>query len=220
MGTDDLGRDTFSGVIHGVRISLGVGLFGAVSSAFLGTIIGGASASLGGKVDEVVMRATEVFQVLPAFFVALVVTAIFGASIWNVFLVISLTYWTSVGRVVRSEVLSLRERDFVIAARAIGARSSSVFFTEILPNAAPVIVVSSSLEMGNAILLEAALSFLGLGDVNLMSWGLMLNNAQSFIHYAWWMAVFPGLAIFLMVLSMNLVGDGLNDALNPKLRER
>jgi peptide/nickel transport system permease protein len=216
LGTDDLGRDLLSGVLWGARVSLLVGLLAAFTSTVIGVLVGSASGFYGGWADDLLMRLTEFFLVIPRFFLALIIVALFGSSIWHIIFVIGILSWPVTARLVRAEFLSLKEKEFVEGVRAMGAPDRRIILRHLLPNAGPPIVISGSLQIARAILMEAGLSFLGLGDPNRMSWGVMLYNAQRFLRHAWWTATFPGLAIFFIVMGFNLVGDGLNDALNPK----
>jgi peptide/nickel transport system permease protein len=216
MGTDDLGRDLLSGVAHGTRTSLFLALIVSLLTGFIGIIVGALAAWQGRRVDDALMRVTEFVQVIPRFFLAVIVIALFGPGLDRLVLLLGLTSWPWIARVVRAEVLSLRQREFVEAARALGAGQSRVLLREVLPNALPPVVVVVSLNAASVILMEAGLCFLGLGDPDVVSLGYLANNAQRFLRVAWWMAAFPGAAIALAVLSLNLLGDGLNDALNPR----
>lgn len=207
LGTDDLGRDVLSGVIYGARTSLIVGSSVAVLALLLGIFIGLVSGFAGGWVDDGLMRLTELFQTMPRFFLAIAVIALFENNLFNLVMVLALTSWSGLARIARSEVLSLREQDFIIAARAVGVKNRHILWRHILPNAIQPLLAATALIVSSAILTEAGLSFLGLGDPNTVSWGYMLNNAQPFIRRAWWLPVFPGLAIVITVLGLSLVLD-------------
>ncbi|AZQ68309.1 ABC transporter permease [Silicimonas algicola] len=218
MGTDDLGRDLWAQFLYGGRASVIVGLVAAAISTVIGVSLGAISGYFGGWVDDVVQRMTEMFSIVPRYFFAIVTVAILGASLINVICVIGLLSWPPMTKLVRAEFATLRSRSFVDAAKMGGEGPMFIIFNEILPNALPPIVVQTILTISAAVLMEATLSFLGLGDPNLISWGLMLNKAQQFLTLAPWMAIFPGLAISLFILGLNLMGDGFNQALNPRLR--
>jgi peptide/nickel transport system permease protein len=220
MGTDDLGRDTFSRVLYGTRVSLIVGFLAAFASLIIGTCIGSFAGYFGGFLDDFLMRATEYFIVIPRFFLALLVVAMLGTGFTKIIMVIGILGWPEVARIVRAQFLTFKEREFVLAARAMGLNHWKIIFMEILPNAIPPAIVVGSFLVARAILLEAGLSFLGLGDPSVISWGSLLSEAQERIFASMWLAIFPGLAISLLVLTINLFGDGINDVLNPKLKEK
>ncbi|MDP9019547.1 MAG: ABC transporter permease [Actinomycetota bacterium] len=213
MGTDALGRDLLSGVIFGARTSLLVAGLVGVLVLMIGVVVGTVSSYLGGWADDALMRMTELFQVPPRFFLAVVVIAFFGARLGLLVLVLGLSSWALLARVVRSEVLSLKEREFVEAARASGASGARIVVQEILPNALPAGMAFLGLILAQVLLIEASLGFIGLGDPNVVSWGYLASQAQRFLRVAWWMSVFPGLAIAVAVLGLNLLSDALTDVL-------
>ena len=220
LGTDYLGRDLLAQIIHGGRASLIVGCAAALLSALIGITLGALAGFYRGWVEEVLMRITEFFQVLPTLLFSMVLVALFGASLPMITFSIGVVSWTAVARITRAEFLKIRELEYVTAARSGGARDFNLIFSVILPNAFPPIVVQTALLVGFAILFEAGLSFLGLSDPNVMSWGAIMGNNRPYILQQGFTIMYPGLAIFITVLSISLVGDGLNDALNPKLRKR
>jgi peptide/nickel transport system permease protein len=218
LGTDMLGRDIGAGLAYGARVSLLVGVISTLVAVFLGILIGSLAGFHGGWVDDALMRFTEFFQTIPQLAMAVVLVAIFSPSIYSIVGAIAIVSWPPVARLVRSEFLSLKQREFVQAAVVIGQKPSRIIFTQILPNAMSSVIVTASLMIATAILTESSLSFLGLGDRNLMSWGFMIGASRTMLREAPWMSVMPGVAILLTVLAINLIGEGLNDALNPQLR--
>ena len=220
LGSDMLGRDIASGIMHGARVSLLIGVIASLVAVTIGVTIGACAGYYGGLIDDALMRVTEFFQTIPNFVLLIVLVALFTPSVASIVVAIGVVSWPPVARIVRGEFLSLRAREFVQAAVLLGESDSRIIATQILPNALSPIIVSASLLVATSILLESALSFLGLGDPNLMSWGYMIGAARTLIRRAWWMSVFPGLAIVLTVLALNLIGDGLNDALNPRVSRR
>jgi peptide/nickel transport system permease protein len=221
LGTDTLGRDIAAGMVHGARVSLTIGVVSTLVALLIGVPVGAVAGYSGGIVDDAIMRFTEFFQTIPSFALSIVLIAILQPALGSIVFVIGVVSWPPVARLVRGEVLSLRTREYVRAAFAAGQSPPRIIFSQILPNTVAPIIVMGSLMIGQAVLLESSLSFLGLGDPNLMSWGYMVGAGRTRLIDAWWISFFPGLAIFLTVLTLNLAGEGLSDALNPRLvRER
>jgi peptide/nickel transport system permease protein len=218
LGADELGRDVLSRLLHAGRVSLAVGLVTAVIAVVVGSILGGVAGYYGGAADAFIMRLADVLLSMPAIFLLLALSAFLRPSVFSITLIIGLNSWMSVARLVRGQILSLKEQEFVIAARAMGANDRRLIFRQLLPNAVPPVLVAATLTVATAILLESSLSYLGYGiQPPTASWGNMLNNAQTYVLYAPWVAVYPGLMITVTVLSFNFAGDGLRDALDPRL---
>jgi peptide/nickel transport system permease protein len=216
LGTDSKGRDMLAMLVSGTRISLSVGLLATGIALFVGLLIGLAAAYFGKWVDNVLMRFTDVMMTFPFFLLLVFIVFIFGPSLAIIVLVIGLTGWTGVSRLIRSEALSLRTRDFVTASKALGASDRRVIFRHLLPNVMSLIIVMATLSIPGVILAEAALSFIGLGDPTTTSWGIILQSGQQSLDTTWWVAVEPGIMLFLTVLAFNFLGDGLRDAFDPR----
>ena len=220
LGTDTLGRDLLAGLIYGSRATLAVGAAAALITIVIGVLVGSLAGYYRGWVEELLMRITEFFQVLPPLLLAMVVVMLFKPSLTTIAVAIGIVSWTGTARLARGEFLRIRELEYVKAERSIGSKDRRIIWQVMLPNAGPPLIVSAALSVGTAILFEAGLSFLGLSDPNVMSWGYLIGANRPHILEAWWPVTFPGIAIFITVLAISLVGDGLNDALNPKLRQR
>lgn len=220
LGTDMLGRDLLAGMLHGARVSLAIGLIATLASLLFGTLIGATGGYRGGWVDSLLMRATEFVQTVPAFLLCIVLVVAFKPSLTTIVMAIAISSWPAVARLVRGEVLTLRQRDFVLAATTVGMSDRRILLTQILPSALPPVIVMGSLMVATAILVEAGLSFLGLSDPNVMTWGAIIGAGRDALAEAWYLAALPGLAITLTVMALNLIGEGINDALNPRLRDR
>lgn len=219
MGTDGLGRDLLSRVIHGTGVSLKVGFTSVTISVFIGVMVGALSGFYGGWIDVVFSRIIEVMQCFPTFFLILTVIALMGPSIKMVMLVIGFTTWTGLARMVRGEFLTLRDREFVLAARVLGASDARIIFRHVLPNALAPVFVSATLGVASAILTESTLSYLGMGvQPPDASWGNLISDGQQYIRSCWWLSIYPGTMILVTVLSYNLFGEGLRDALDPRMR--
>ncbi len=216
LGTDDKGRDLLAMIVSGARVSLQVGLVATVIALMLGTVIGVSSAYFGGIVDNVLMRFTDIVMTFPFFLLLVFMVFLFGANLTLVILIIGLTGWTGTARLVRSEALSLRTREFVLASKALGASDARIIFRHLIPNVMSALIVIATLSIPGVILAESALSFIGLGDPTVASWGRILNAGQDNLDSTWWVAVEPGIMLFLTVLSFNFLGDGLRDAFDPR----
>jgi peptide/nickel transport system permease protein len=220
LGTDVSGRDMLAGLIHGARVSLLIGIAASLCATLVGLIVGAVAGYYGRAVDNILMRCTDFFLTIPSFVLAVVLIAIFRPSVTNVTIAIGIVSWPPVARLVRAEFIAQREREYVLAARALGMSDIEIMIRQILPNALPPVIVVSSLLVATAILTESGLSFLGLSDPNVISWGYMIGVGRTVLRLAWWMPAIPGIAILVTVLCINLVGEGLNDALNPRVQRR
>ncbi|MFT4089538.1 MAG: ABC transporter permease [Asticcacaulis sp.] len=219
LGTDSLGRDVAAAVVHGARTSLSVGVVASVIGLFVGIVLGALAGYFGGIVDLVLMRITELFQTTPMFLLIVVLVALFQPTAAMIAIAIGLTTWETIARLVRAEFRQLLQSDFVVAARASGFSNLRIITREILPNVLPSLIVMISFKVAAAIFMESGLAFLGLGDPNAVSWGAMINEGRDFLRTAWYLTVVPSVAIVITVLALNLVGDALNDVLNPRLRK-
>ncbi|SKA01893.1 peptide/nickel transport system permease protein [Enhydrobacter aerosaccus] len=220
LGTDSLGRDMLAMLVHGARATLLIGLFASAMATLIGVSVGAIAGYFGGWIDEAAMRAVELFQTIPNLIFVLTIVVILGSTLHNIVIAIGIVSWTPIARMTRAEFLALRDREFVQACRSMGMHAPGIIVREILPNALPPVIVLSSLVVASAILFESAVSFLGLGDPNVASWGRLVGDGRQLIRSSWYICAIPGIAIMVTVLCLNLIGDGLNDALNPKLRDR
>ncbi len=219
FGTDSLGRSMLAGLVHGSRTSLLIAIIATLSAVVVGALVGALAGYYGKLVDDGLMRMTEFFQTIPSFVFAIVLVAILTPSAASLIIAIAVVSWPPIARVVRGEVLSVKSREFVQAAVVAGQNDTGILFKQVIPNTLSPLIVTGSLLVATAILTESALAFLGLGAPNLMSWGFMVGAGRSFLRDAWWLVTIPGVAILITVLCINLVGEGLNDALNPRLRD-
>ena len=220
LGTDELGRDMLLGILFGIKVSLAVGTSAAIGAALIGFLVGPLSVYYGGWLDLAVMRVSEVFQVIPTFILAAFIIALSGPGLSRVVIVIALLSWPQVARLMRGEVLRVKQLEFVDAVRCLGVPEFRILVLEVIPNAVAPVLAAATLIVGHAILLEAALGFFGLSSADLVSWGRMLNAGQRFLFNAWWLSFFPGMAIFVTVLAFNLLGDAIGAALNPKTQKK
>ena len=220
VGSDTLGRDVAAGIAHGAKTSILIGLLATIAAVFIGIIFGALAGYYGGVIDDALMRVTEIFQTIPSFVFAILLVAIMKPSIESIVIAITVVSWPAVARLVRGEFMSLKNREFVQACHTLGMNDSRIMMREILPNCLSPVIVIGSLMVATAILIESGLAFLGLGDPNIMSWGFQIGAGRTMLRSAWWVCTFPGIAILITVLAINLVGEGLNDAFNPRLRER
>ena len=220
LGSDSLGRDVAAGSVQGAKTSLLIGLIATLVAGFIGIVCGAFSGYYGWRLDDFLMRITEIFQTIPSFIFAILLVAIMKPSIVSIVIAIAVVSWPGVARLVRGEFLALKNREFVQACHTLGMSDLRIMLREILPNCLSPIIVIGSLMVATAILIESGLAFLGLGDPNIMSWGFQIGAGRTMLRSAWWVCTFPGVAILITVLAINLVGEGLNDALNPRLRER
>ena len=218
LGTDQLGRDVTAGVVHGARVTLLIGLVATFIAILLGVTLGGIAGYFGGWVDTLLMRLTEIFQTIPFFLFAILLVAVLTPSVGSVVFAIAVVSWPPMARLVRGEFLSMRNREFVLACISMGMGHWRIILRHILPNSLSAIIVTGSLMVATAILIESGLSFLGLTDPNVMSWGFIIGSGRTVLRTAWWVIAMPGFAILLTVMAINLVGEGLNDALNPRLK--
>lgn len=216
LGTNHMGQDVFSMIVYGTATSLKVAVISALISGILGVIIGGIAGFFGGKVDQIISECINIFMMLPTFFLILLIIALFGSSIYNVMVVIGITTWPSNAKLMRAQALSIRERTYVKSAKALGENNRQILFKYIIPNGIFPVIANTTVGMSNAILTEAGLSFLGLGDPNIISWGQMIYQGKPYITTAWWISTFAGIGIVVTVTTFYLLGDGLNHILNPK----
>ncbi len=216
LGTNYMGQDVFSMVVYGLRTALMVAVLSALISGILGVLIGGLAGYFGGKIDAVVEEIVNIFMMLPTFFLIILIVALFGNSIWYAMIIIGLTTWPSNAKLMRAQALSIRSRTYVQAAKALGESDAQILMKYIIPNGIFPVIANTTMGMSNALLTEASLSFLGLGDPNIISWGQMIYAGKNYITSAWWISIFSGIAIVLTVLVFYLLGDGINNVLNPK----